>query len=87
MKIRKSLVARSIRLPHSDIDAWHTAAAKLEISKSAFLRLAIREKANTVVQRTEERREELQHDRDGACAVIQPTDDHRNEYTAEEAQK
>jgi Ribbon-helix-helix protein, copG family len=45
----------SIRLPFSDVESWKSAAARLGISQSEFLRQALREKANamTVGQRNE----------------------------------
>jgi hypothetical protein len=46
---KKPLVYRSFRLSHHDIEAWRTAAARLEISQSEFLRQALRDKAREVL--------------------------------------
>lgn len=48
---------RSFRLPHSDVDAWHAAAAKSKTSLSEFLRKALRTAAHQVLERHEIERE------------------------------
>jgi hypothetical protein len=50
MKVHQRLAARSIRLPWSEIEMWREAAGKLNITKSAFFRLALREKATAVIE-------------------------------------
>jgi hypothetical protein len=40
---------RSFRLPREHLNAWKAASAKLEMSQSEFLRLALRDKANQVL--------------------------------------
>lgn len=42
-------VIRSLRLPQRDLQLWETAAAALGLSKSEFLRDAIRDKAQGVI--------------------------------------
>ena len=53
MKKQKKLLARSIRLPATDVEAWKAAADRLEISKSAFLRQALREKASAALDQAQ----------------------------------
>jgi Arc/MetJ-type ribon-helix-helix transcriptional regulator len=39
---KKPLALTSVRLPSEDVEAWRAAAAKLDISRSEFLRRALR---------------------------------------------
>jgi hypothetical protein len=45
MKVQKPFALRSFRLPSPDLEIWKSAAARLDISQSEFLRQAIHEKA------------------------------------------
>ena len=62
MSRKNPFALRSIRLPFLDVEAWQAAAAQLKISKSEFLRRAIRDKAHRLLDQRSEQHQDAREE-------------------------